>query len=102
MPTHSRRYEDYLNSEAWSRLRARRIGIDNGQCRVCGAQATQVHHKKYPAVLGRERVDDLISLCNACHGHKHGKAAQVARTVGLRNVRHISEIIDSMEVEKCE
>jgi hypothetical protein len=26
----------------------------------------------------------------------------VARTVGLRNVRHISEIIDSMEVEKCE
>lgn len=87
-------YAEYLQSETLARLRARRIELDRGMC-VCGEPARQVHHKRYPAILGRERVDDLVSLCDACHGKKHGIVTPRDRVVFGKNVRHVSEVISA-------
>ncbi len=43
-------------------------------CAVCGGCWTlrngDLHHRNYER-LGRERFDDLMPLCRACHEHLH-------------------------------
>ena len=56
---------DYLTSWAWADKRWRVMRRDGSMCR-CGARATEVHHKHYKNI-GREQLEDLVALCNACH-----------------------------------
>jgi len=68
-------YRNYLKSARWKQLRADRLTYDKYECVLCGGQATGVYHKRYPRILGEETINDLISLCEDCHGifHKSGK-----------------------------
>jgi hypothetical protein len=59
-------YTHYLNSEAWKARRAQILARDGYMCRRCHGIAREVHHLTYER-LGRERDDDLESLCSACH-----------------------------------
>lgn len=59
-------YERYLQSGAWAKKRAERLSIDSHKCQVCGAEAEEVHHLTYNR-LGKESMDDLVSLCKKCH-----------------------------------
>ena len=62
-------YENYLESPAWKVKRDAVIQRDGGQC-VCGAQATEVHHKTYNNI-GKEPLSDLVALCRECHDREH-------------------------------
>ena len=62
-------YEKYKKSPAWHRKRDAVIQRDGGQC-VCGAQATEMHHKTY-SNIGREPLSDLVMLCKKCHERVH-------------------------------
>lgn len=62
-------YQAYLLSPLWSSIRASILERDAFKCRLCGAGATQVHHRSYSErILTGERLDDsLLSLCAECH-----------------------------------
>ena len=62
-------YKEYSGSPAWKVKRDRVIQRDGGQC-VCGAQATEVHHKTYDNI-GKEPLSDLVALCEECHEREH-------------------------------
>ncbi|HSV76569.1 MAG TPA: hypothetical protein VLH37_06005 [Bacteroidales bacterium] len=62
----------YLKSDEWKRKRYVVFKRDNWKCVYCGAQATQVHHKRYARKnIGKEPIDWLVSVCNACHESQH-------------------------------
>jgi hypothetical protein len=61
-------YADYLKSARWAELVAERLALDHYRCRACDRDKDlQVHHRRYPAVLGTETVDDLTTFCRGCH-----------------------------------
>lgn len=62
-------YKNYLKSPAWKVKRDAVEQRDGGQC-VCGAQATEVHHKTY-GNIGKELLSDLVALCKECHERVH-------------------------------
>lgn len=65
---------NYLKSEAWQRKRFLVMKRDNWTCILCGAKATQVHHKKYAKKnIGNEPIDWLVSVCKPCHEKLHNK-----------------------------
>jgi len=67
------RYHDYLSSEVWRRKRARVIERDGFQCTQCrNTESLQVHHLTY-RYIGRERLCDLVTLCDACHKRVHAE-----------------------------
>lgn len=68
-------YRDrYLKSDDWKRKRGLVLKRDGHKCIFCGAQATQVHHKRYaPQNIGREPIEWLVSVCDECHRRQHGK-----------------------------
>lgn len=66
-------YTEYLNSTWWRYIRRGVIFRDRGRCRRCGSrEQLDVHHLDYSR-LGREKFDDLITLCRACHQAEHRK-----------------------------
>ena len=62
-------YEKYKRSPAWHRKRDLVRERDKSLC-VCGAQATEMHHKTY-GNIGKEPLSDLVMLCNGCHKRLH-------------------------------
>lgn len=68
----TRKYRDYLKSDAWKRKRYVVLRRDNWTCQYCGNKATQVHHLKYAKYkIGKEPIKWLISLCASCHKKQH-------------------------------
>ncbi len=66
--------EDYLTSDNWKRKRALVLKRDRYRCVFCGSRATQVHHKKYaPKNIGKEPIEWLVAVCEACHEKQHPK-----------------------------
>jgi len=65
---------EYLKSDEWQRKRYVVLKCDNWRCMYCGAQATQVHHKKYAKRnIGKEPIEWLVSICGQCHNYIHHK-----------------------------
>ena len=62
-------YEKYRNSPAWHRKRDLVRERDKSIC-VCGAKATEVHHKTYEN-MGKEPLSELVVLCKECHERAH-------------------------------
>ena len=68
----TQRYREYLKSDAWKRKRYVVLRRDNWTCQICGAKATEVHHKKYAKYqIGKEPIQWLVSLCSPCHREQH-------------------------------
>ena len=61
--------KEYLDSPAWEMKRNAIMKRDGYQC-VCGAKATEVHHKTYDNI-GKELLSDLVFLCKVCHERAH-------------------------------
>lgn len=71
----SQRYQDYLYSQKWQDKRSEALERDGFTCQKCRkARATQVHHKTYKRMY-RERLSDLMSVCDDCHKRIHGIGA---------------------------
>ena len=66
-------YRQYLQSARWRAKREQRKAIDKWACVKCGeTYGLQVHHLTYER-RGRERMSDLVTLCEDCHRRVHGK-----------------------------
>ncbi len=64
-------YRVYLASPHWAELRARYRRSGRPQvCVVCGCPWVQLHHGSY-ARVGRERLRDLVPLCDEHHEEAH-------------------------------
>lgn len=62
------KYLTYLESDTWAKLRNKALERDNYHCSICKSPYNlEVHHLKYPDVLGTEPLSDLITLCSNCH-----------------------------------
>lgn len=68
-------YEKYLRSATWQLIRRRVLARENFVCQGCKQQATVVHHIRYPAKLGKEKLEWLYALCAPCHEKIHRLAA---------------------------
>jgi len=66
---------DYIAlSPRWKELREKRLQMDDQKCVRCGkAYQIQVHHRRYPAAWGLEKIEDLVTLCDSCHKAIHKK-----------------------------
>ena len=66
-------YPTWINSEAWKRIRKKKLMDENLQCEMCGtAKNLQVHHITYEHLLVEDMFpDDLVVLCKNCHENVH-------------------------------
>ena len=61
-------YKAYLRTPAWRSLSTQAKERDHYRCVLCGSPDNlEVHHKTY-ARIGNERLSDLVTLCQRCHG----------------------------------
>jgi 5-methylcytosine-specific restriction endonuclease McrA len=81
--------EDYYGSD-WHRQRKRAIDRDGGQCQSCGVSMEEhtekhgrglhVHHitplRKYEDKEQANQLENLITLCQACHGEHEGDSKE--------------------------
>lgn len=65
-------YREYMRSFAWKEVRKKVLKRDKYACRHCGSLYgdLQVHHVTYIR-LGEELLEDLLTLCDACHVAEH-------------------------------
>lgn len=77
-------YREYLKSPRWRLLRWLRKVLDLGACQDClrvgriTRHGLQVHHNTYRNKGGslEGELFDTVTLCDACHAKRHGKAAR--------------------------
>lgn len=68
-----KRYKSYLKSPRWKAKRKRVLARDGFKCVRCGNKYNlQVHHLTYKRIF-KERLSDLITLCQSCHKKEHGR-----------------------------
>lgn len=61
-------YKSYLRSDVWKEKKEVALKKASYRCQVCNSdQRPEVHHRKYPAILGKELTEDLTVLCKKCH-----------------------------------
>lgn len=101
MEAHSASYEERISSDAWRRLRARRIRQARGRCEWCGwlADRLELHHKTYER-LGHERDSDLELLCPDCH--RKADVQRAARTATRRYWSRVRGFARAKYGEDCE
>ena len=68
-------YQEYIQRHPhWQKVRKARFEFDGGRCAIChkdlSNEVYQTHHLSYLR-LGRERLRDVITLCNGCHHTFH-------------------------------
>lgn len=81
----SKKYKDYIQSEAWQKKSAKKLKMSGYKCERCGVQncVLQVHHKDYHH-LGRERFKDLKVLCVPCHRFEDEQRRTKLQRLGWR------------------
>lgn len=78
-PRQKQRYYEYLKSQAWRDKRKSAIIFYGGTCSLCPKKHNlHVHHKTYIRLF-KERMEDLIVLCEDCHYLFHKKKNPVWR-----------------------
>lgn len=65
-------YTEYLKTDHWKIQRQRALSRAGYLCVLCLSTARHVHHKTYDR-RGDETPEDLIALCENCHGKFHDK-----------------------------
>ena len=70
-------YIRFYNSPEWRILSARYTQDHGYKCELCGAIATQVHHKQAIQTdegwVRRLDYDNLELLCTSCHNERHDR-----------------------------
>jgi 5-methylcytosine-specific restriction endonuclease McrA len=65
------KYDSYLRSKTWQRVRARAFATYGRKCARCpSTKRLHVHHKTYVR-MGSELMEDLEILCEPCHVKEH-------------------------------
>jgi hypothetical protein len=64
-------YTAYLLSPEWKAIRQIKLRQSSHKCEGClNASRLQIHHLTYKRI-GREKMSDLMVLCDNCHGQVH-------------------------------
>lgn len=67
-------YYEYLKHPRWQKVRKARLEFDGYQCVVCHrdlrGEPFQTHHLSYQR-CGRERMRDVVTMCDSCHHAFH-------------------------------
>ena len=65
-------YEEYLKSNEWKSIRSEAVKRDHKKCAICEDNSSlQVHHFKYPKDWNDDCVENVITICEDCHGIYH-------------------------------
>lgn len=81
------KYELYLQSEEFDKIRQAVFKRDNYQCIVCGSkEKIQPHHMTYINIY-HEELHDLITVCHKCHAAYHA----IKNRTDLLNELYISK-----------
>jgi hypothetical protein len=69
----------YRAQPYWKMIRQQALERDGHRCRACGARGRlDVHHLTY-ARVGKEDLDDLLTLCRSCHEAEHERRRALKR-----------------------
>ena len=65
-------FSEYRKTREWQAKRTERLSRAGYRCQACGTRDARlhVHHKTYEN-YGDERPQDLVVLCESCHGRFH-------------------------------
>ena len=67
------KYREYLKSDHWKNFRIEYYKANERKCIECGStNDLNLHHLTYER-LGREKLEDVVCLCNTCHFKLHEK-----------------------------
>lgn len=67
------RYQAYLKSDHWKKLRLNCLVRDGHKCTRCASVSNlEVHHVRYRHPWEMGVLGDVIVLCGECHGAEHG------------------------------
>lgn len=87
-------YAKYLKSDHWIKFRLKALKHHGKKCMMCGEKEVlffHVHHLTY-ANLGKEKLSDVVVLCEECHNqvHKTGFVIkpQIKKVVKKKFVEH--------------
>lgn len=74
-------YNRFLKTDYWSDVRERILARDEYVCQMCGSEKSLVvHHKTYKHHKKEaEHLEDLVTLCNACHNEWHREESRLAK-----------------------
>lgn len=90
------RYQSYLQSDHWQDLRSQALRRDGYRCVKCGYTKTlQVHHLRYRYSPYASLLEDLMTLCDECHGLVHGITTESAAEQ-VRLKRSASQVSSSV------
>lgn len=65
-------YADYLRSPHWSMLRLHAFRLAGNSCEACrGNRFLEGHHLRYKPILEDCTPEDIMCLCQDCHGFWH-------------------------------
>ncbi len=71
-------YRQYLRTHHWKRVRVLALERAGYACALCpGTERLEVHHRDYRR-RGFEQAEDLVVLCDECHGRHHRAIALAA------------------------
>ena len=70
-----------LDNVLYARTRKWAYERDNGQCVLCGAPASEVHHIVFRSQMGLSNLKNLVCLCRDCHNKEHGEHAKEIRKI---------------------
>lgn len=70
-----------LDNVLYARTRKWAYERDNGQCVLCGAPASEVHHIVFRSQMGLSNLKNLACLCRDCHNKAHGEHAEEIREI---------------------
>lgn len=70
-----------LDNVLYARTRKWAYERDNGQCVLCGAPASEVHHIVFRSQMGLSNLNNLACLCRDCHNKAHGEHAKEIREI---------------------
>ena len=84
-------YQDYINSNAWRKVRQRYFESNMPQvcfaCNLANRPGFHLHHKTYRR-LGKEKLTDLMLLCPDCHSKIHKIHAKKKHKIPLWYLSH--------------
>jgi phage terminase large subunit GpA-like protein len=76
-------YAEYISSDAWRIRRGQRLKKDRQRCQGCGSgDSLHVHHRCYDR-LGNELPEDIITVCEICHGFIHQEQERTGRALDV-------------------
>ena len=60
-------FPSYFSTSLWKRLKVLKLESTGFKCQICNSKKQlQAHHNTYER-FGREKLEDLVILCDSCH-----------------------------------